>query len=158
MCVWIHVYRIEVSHGPSHPEFWVNLSLEWTDWPGWLTTMSLLLSQYNDYRFAESPDVAEQRLGSRNRWELTSWSTSMKQRERVTEDAMDLLKLQSLPLLTDTPPSTRPHLLILCKQFHQMFPAMYSLCEPMRVILIQITTFHSLASTDMQPYHNAKFI
>lgn len=59
MCVWVHVYRIEVSHDPSHPEFWVNLSLECTDWLGWLTTMPHLLSapQYNDYRFAESPDV-----------------------------------------------------------------------------------------------------
>ena len=61
--------------------------------------------------------MTEKRYSGRNSWELPSLSTSRRQREALgMADSFETSK----PDPSDTPPLTRPHLLILPNQFHQL--------------------------------------
>lgn len=61
--------------------------------------------------------MAEKRHGGRNSWELSSWLAKGGRKDtRQWHKSFETSKLEP----SDTPPSTRSHLLILHNQFHQL--------------------------------------
>jgi hypothetical protein len=58
--------------------------------------------------------MAEQRDGNMNSWELASQTT--RRRQRIPWKLQESFETSKLTL-SDTPPPTKPHLLVLPKQF-----------------------------------------
>lgn len=74
-------------------------------------------------------------------WELVSWSTSASQRELIGNGVgFETLKL----IPSDKPTPTRPHFLILTKQFHNLGSQEFKYNESIEAILIETVKFYSL--------------
>lgn len=81
--------------------------------------------------------MSEQRNGGRNSAELKMHLKMQPGgRERHTHQKQGETFETSKPIPSDSPPSTRSHLLIFPKQFHQLGPSI-KIYEPMEGILIQ---------------------